>query len=192
MFELDRISQIPVYEQIINAIEKEILTGKLPVGAKLPSVRELAQILDTNPNTVQKSYTELDRRGVIVTVPSRGAFITSDAAKKIKARKSDLLAKINSLCAELCYAGISEETVIKEIKAAYALASNAIDLGDSASAFEANDAVSKKAPTAKKASAKKKPTQKTQVTKKPEPDKEEAEQTAKAPAPKRRLGIELL
>ena len=44
-------NNIPIYIQVINQIKKDIITGKLPMGVKLPSTRELAVLYHINPNT---------------------------------------------------------------------------------------------------------------------------------------------
>ena len=75
MFVIDVMSRVPVYEQIINQVEEQIMTGILKEGDKMPSVRSLSVKLSTNPNTIQKAYSELDRRQMIVTVPGKGSFI---------------------------------------------------------------------------------------------------------------------
>ena len=62
MFVIDVMSRVPVYEQLINQVEEQILTGLLNSGDKMPSVRSLSVSLSINPNTIQKAYTELDRR----------------------------------------------------------------------------------------------------------------------------------
>lgn len=79
MFVIDVMSRVPVYEQIINQVEEQILTGLLNSGDKMPSVRSLSVSLSINPNTIQKAYTELDRKKLIVTVPGKGSFISQEA-----------------------------------------------------------------------------------------------------------------
>ena len=76
MFVVDVMSRVPVYEQIIKQVEEQVLTGILKEGDKLPSVRSLSVKLSINPNTIQKAYTELDRRQLIITVPGKGSFIS--------------------------------------------------------------------------------------------------------------------
>ena len=51
-------NNIPIYIQVINQIKKDIITGKLPMGAKLPSTRELAVLYHINPNTAGRVYKE--------------------------------------------------------------------------------------------------------------------------------------
>ncbi len=66
----------PIYLQIMDLIKRRIATGELTVGGQLPSVRELAQQLIVNPNTVQKAYVELEREGYVATQRGMGTFVT--------------------------------------------------------------------------------------------------------------------
>ena len=60
MFHIDPLSRKPVYEQIIDQMERFVLTGLMKPGTQLPSVRSLSMELSINPNTIQKAYSELD------------------------------------------------------------------------------------------------------------------------------------
>ena len=60
MFEINAMSRSPVYEQLIEQVERYILLGLLREGDQLPSVRALSGELSINPNTIQKAYGELD------------------------------------------------------------------------------------------------------------------------------------
>ena len=64
-----------VYEQIVEEYTKYIRTGALRAGEALPSCRRLAEQLGINPNTVQRAWAELERRGLIVAIPKKGAFV---------------------------------------------------------------------------------------------------------------------
>lgn len=77
MFSIDLTSRIPIYEQIFNSVVELIITGSLRENDQLPSVRTLAKQTGVNPNTVAKAYTELERLGIIYSVPGRGSFISS-------------------------------------------------------------------------------------------------------------------
>jgi len=68
----------PIYFQIMNDIKKDIITGKLKAGSKLPSVREMAEAKRVNPNTVQRAYQELEREGATFTQRGMGTFVTED------------------------------------------------------------------------------------------------------------------
>ena len=61
MFQIDVMSRKPVYEQLINQMERFILTGVMHQDDQIPSVRSLSVELAVNPNTIQKAYSELDR-----------------------------------------------------------------------------------------------------------------------------------
>ena len=82
MFQIDNMSHIPVYEQLVGQVETYVLKGILSRGDQLPSVRSLAGSLAVNPNTIQKAMAELDRKGIICSVPGKGCFI-SDKAQDI-------------------------------------------------------------------------------------------------------------
>lgn len=70
----------PIFLQIAEEMIRRIARGELSPREQLPSVRELAIQLRVNPNTVQKAYQELERRGIIFTLRGHGSFVTQDAA----------------------------------------------------------------------------------------------------------------
>ena len=65
----------PIYEQIQSELRRLMLTGALPPGSRLPSVRELAGQLAINPNTIQRAYRELELDGYILSVAGKGSFV---------------------------------------------------------------------------------------------------------------------
>ncbi len=65
----------PIYEQIQVELQRLMLTGVLPPGSRLPSVRELAGQLAINPNTIQRAYRELEADGYILSVAGKGSFV---------------------------------------------------------------------------------------------------------------------
>lgn len=74
-------SALPIYLQAANSIKRDIVTGNLPPGAKLPSVRDLAVEYTINPNTVSRVYKELESEGVCFTRRGMGTFVTEDPGK---------------------------------------------------------------------------------------------------------------
>ena len=68
----------PIYAQLVERIQKEIVSGKYQPGEKLPSVRDLATVAAVNPNTMQKAFAELERSGLIVTQRTSGRTVTED------------------------------------------------------------------------------------------------------------------
>ncbi len=119
MFQVDVMSRAPVYEQIVEQLEQFVLTGIVAAGDKLPSVRALSIQLAVNPNTIQKAYSELDRRGLIQSVPGRGCFVSERAAEVVSEKKSGQLADLIHLVTELAYAGVSKQQILQEAEKAY-------------------------------------------------------------------------
>jgi len=71
-------SGLPIYIQIVEIIKTRIATGILKRGEKLPSVRDMATELKVNPNTIQRSYGELERENVVFTQRGMGTFVTEE------------------------------------------------------------------------------------------------------------------
>ena len=78
--ELQPGSSVPIYRQIVDQIRVAAATGRLPAGLYLPSIRELAQHLVVNPNTVARAYQQLAQEGVIVAQQGRGSCIAERRA----------------------------------------------------------------------------------------------------------------
>jgi len=113
MYQIDNQSRQAVYEQIVQQIERYILTGVLKANDKLPSVRNLSIELNVNPNTVQRAYTELEREKVIVTAVGRGAFVSENGIVELKERRVGMfLADLKKLVAELILCGVEKEKII--------------------------------------------------------------------------------
>ena len=72
LFAIDLKAGAPLYEQVLYAARKAILSGELQPGDPFPSVREIAGHLRINPNTVQKALTALKTEGLVETVPGIG------------------------------------------------------------------------------------------------------------------------
>lgn len=116
MFVVDVMSRVPVYEQIIKQVEEQVLTGILKEGDKLPSVRSLSVKLSINPNTIQKAYTELDRRQLIITVQGKGSFISEKAIEVVRANSREKMTELNKIIRELALAGVTKEEIINNIE----------------------------------------------------------------------------
>lgn len=58
-----------------DGLRRLIVSGTLPLGEKLPSVRELSTQLTINPNTIQRAYHELETEGYICSVAGRGSYV---------------------------------------------------------------------------------------------------------------------
>ena len=75
LLHLDYRDSRPIYVQIMDALRQQIASGVLQPEERLPSVRELAASLSINPNTIQRSYRQLEMEGWIATVPGKGCFV---------------------------------------------------------------------------------------------------------------------
>ncbi|MFA6472733.1 MAG: GntR family transcriptional regulator [Candidatus Latescibacterota bacterium] len=71
----------PIYLQIMEEIKKRAVRGHYPPGSQLPSVREMAQEMGVNPNTIARVYTELEREGFVFTRRGQGSYITDNARR---------------------------------------------------------------------------------------------------------------
>ncbi len=68
----------PIYSQLVEIIQIQIISGKYKAGDRLPSVRELAAEASVNPNTMQKALAELERNALIITQRTSGRIVTED------------------------------------------------------------------------------------------------------------------
>jgi DNA-binding transcriptional regulator YhcF (GntR family) len=110
-------NNLPIYLQIMNYIKKEIVTGKLNAGDKIPSVRELAAELQINPNTVQRTFQELEREEVVETRRGLGRYVTSEEAKIMTIKKEmagDLLNHFISGMQELGFTNKDIASIVAE------------------------------------------------------------------------------
>ena len=71
-------SDRPIFLQIVERIQTDIVSGRYQPGDKLPSVRDLAAEASVNPNTMQKAFAELERTGLVYSRRTSGRFITED------------------------------------------------------------------------------------------------------------------
>jgi GntR family transcriptional regulator/MocR family aminotransferase len=73
--DLNRLSEVPLYEQLYSYIKKEIIEGRLLYGTKLPSKRKLAEFLQISQNTVETAYEQLTAEGYVEVIPRKGYYI---------------------------------------------------------------------------------------------------------------------
>lgn len=108
MILLDYKDRRPIYEQVIEKFQQMILCGALQAGEPMPSVRSLAMELSLNPNTIQRAYQELERKGYIYTVKGKGSFV-SDTQDAAQSKRREVQEELNR-CVEKAFAvGVSEQ-----------------------------------------------------------------------------------
>lgn len=116
MVNLDYQSRTSIYEQIINEIERYVALGIYKPLQQLPSVRELASDLGINPNTVKKAYSELERKGVITTMSTKGTFVSEKVEEVVNMQVMQGIANIKDIISSLEKLGITTEEIISKIK----------------------------------------------------------------------------
>lgn len=106
----------PIFVQIYEQIQSEIVSNKLSHGQKLPSVRVLAEQYKVNPNTIQKALSLLEDKGLIYTDRTNGKFVSH--SKNLISETHELIieTKINSFFEEMQKLGYTEKEIIKLIK----------------------------------------------------------------------------
>ena len=116
MFQLNYQSHKSVYEQIVDNIKEQIMTGVLKENTQLPTVRELSQLLTINPHTVQKAFQTLDQEGYIYTIANKGTFVSSRKHVKIDEQKvDDMIQAIVECYKELIHMGMAQDEIHNKI-----------------------------------------------------------------------------
>lgn len=116
MFQLNYQSHKSLYEQIVDNIKEQIMTGVLKENTQLPTVRELSQLLTINPHTVQKSFQTLDQEGYIYTIANKGTFVSSRKHVKIDEQKvDDMIQVIVEGYKELIHMGMTQDEIHNKI-----------------------------------------------------------------------------
>ncbi len=105
-------SDRPIFVQIVERIEKQILSGKYQPGDKLPSVRDLAMEAAVNPNTMQKALSELERSGLVYTQRTSGRFITEDQNMINQLKKNLAKETIETFLLQMQDIGFSKEETL--------------------------------------------------------------------------------
>jgi GntR family transcriptional regulator len=115
MVHLDYRDARPIYSQIIDGFRDQILAGVLSPGDKLPSVRDLAAELAINPNTIQRSYRELESQGWIQSVPGKGSFVLG-VPQATAAETQALTEEFDKLTALLLKLGLTRRELMDRIE----------------------------------------------------------------------------
>lgn len=119
MFSLDFRDGRPLHEQIKEKIKALIIRGVLKPDERLPSVRELAQMLTVNPNTIQKAYKDLEAEGFIYSIRAKGSFVAPQNRSDFSSRREELLRELERNVAELMYLNEPVERLIETVRAIY-------------------------------------------------------------------------
>ena len=114
----DHRDKRPIYEQVAERFQTLILHGVYQTDEQLPSVRSVAMENAVNPNTIQKAYAELERRGFIYSVRGRGSFV-APVEPLLDFKRKELLKQLRELCRDAQRLGITVIEMREEIERCY-------------------------------------------------------------------------
>jgi GntR family transcriptional regulator len=87
LFHVNPSTGVPIHTQIETQVKQAIAAGALKAEQALPSVRKLAAELGINPNTAARAYQNLERDGVIATVPGGGTYVAENTPRLLKGER---------------------------------------------------------------------------------------------------------
>jgi GntR family transcriptional regulator len=124
IFPIEHGDPLPLYAQLERAIKSAVTLGKIQLGDRLPTVRQLAVELRMNANTVARVYAELERQGIVSTRRGVGTFVetmpNSEAALSIPQRKKELRAMAERFLADAAAKGFTKVELFSEIQHIFA------------------------------------------------------------------------
>ena len=109
-------SDRPIYLQLMERIQHDIISGTYKPGAKLPSVRELAMEASVNPNTMQKALSELERIGLVHSRRTSGRFITEDETMIKQLKTETATEHIREFLKSMEYLGFTRPEILELVQ----------------------------------------------------------------------------
>lgn len=106
-YDIDATRETPIYKQVADAILKDIRTGRLPEGTKLPTVRDMAESMDVSQGTVKRCYEYLRDLGVVEMTQGKGTFVLGENDEPAGSRKDRAMAAIDGLFEQLTELGFT-------------------------------------------------------------------------------------
>ena len=117
---IDPTSATPLYEQIVQQIQRQILSGTLPQGELLPGVRTLAADLSVSIITTRRAYEELERDGYIQTLPGRGSIVSIENREHLlELHRQEMRGWLERAVSAAKAVGVSREEIIEQISRLY-------------------------------------------------------------------------
>ena len=109
-------SDRPIYLQLMERIQHDIISGTYKPGDKLPSVRELAMEASVNPNTMQKALSELERIGLVHSRRTSGRFITEDETMIKQLKTETATEHIREFLKSMEYLGFTRPEILEPVQ----------------------------------------------------------------------------
>ncbi len=109
-------NDMPIYSQLVDKIKLSIVSGQLPPGEKLNTVRELAAEARVNPNTMQRAFQELEREGLVFSQRSSGRYVTEDMEVIMEAKEAMAQKYIRDFMDSMEKLGYTGEEIISLVR----------------------------------------------------------------------------
>ena len=119
MLQLDLKSRKSIYEQVMDQLKEQIMTGQMATGEKLPSVRELSKSITVNPNTVQKAFHILEEEHLMESRTGAKSCMTLPPDILDALRREVLSDELCTMARTLRQLGISKEEALRLIEQAW-------------------------------------------------------------------------
>ena len=105
----------PIWLQVMNALETDIITGRRKPGEKLPGGRDLALRFEINPNTAARVYQELEKTGLCETRRGMGTFVTGDETVIVSARNDFIRQTVKNFLQRMAQLGETPQSAARMI-----------------------------------------------------------------------------
>lgn len=102
----------PIYQQIMEKLTEQIVSGQLSAGDKVPPVRELAAQAGVNPNTMQRALADLEREGLMHSNRTSGRYVTEDRSMIAQIREQIADERISEFLAGMSQLGFTEQEIL--------------------------------------------------------------------------------
>lgn len=109
-------SDRPIYAQLVEQVQRMIVTGVFPAGSRLPSVRELAVEAAVNPNTMQRALARLEEDGLLYTQRTSGRYVTEETNRIMQAKEAMAGELIRQFIENMEKLGYTREQAMELIK----------------------------------------------------------------------------
>ena len=103
----------PIYAQLIEQIQRRIISGAWQPGERLPSVRDLAAEAAVNPNTMQRALSELERDGLVFSQRTSGRYITQDEGRILEAKHDLARREVETFLAHMAALGFDRAQAVE-------------------------------------------------------------------------------
>ena len=114
---LNNTSMVPIYEQLMDQVKKEIISGSLAENEVLPSVRALSGELRISALTVKKAYDKLEEEGFVVTVHGKGTYVAAtNLLLAMEARRKTVEDDLAAAVQKANAVGLSKDEILEIVK----------------------------------------------------------------------------